>query len=516
MTDDLVFSDEPETASAPGRSLTPWQVLIVDDEPAVHEVTKLVMSDFEMDGRRLAFTHCYSAKEAHALLSQPNDIALILLDVVMESDHAGLDLAKQIREDIGNRNVRIVLRTGQPGQAPEEQVIRDYDINDYKEKTDLTRRKLLTVFYAALRAYRDLMRLEHARRGLVRSIEAISEVCDSHNLRSFASAVLSQLNHLLGLQGEGLCASHVSAYTANATHGRLRVLAATDAFSELLHDDQVENLPPSVRDAILRSLGEKCSRHGDNYYAGYFRTKGGSESLIYMEFPDVISEEARELLQLFSRNVASTYDGLLIREEAQSTHEDTISALGGAIEHREKEDANHITRVGEIAALLARASGCPDSEVALIRMASTLHDVGKAAIPDQILTKPGPLTDDEWTLMRQHTTLGHDMLSQSSSRLHAMGAQIAREHHERWDGSGYPAGLRGTEISLAGRIAALADVLDSLVSASPYKPAWGLQQALDYVFHQTGKHFDPALVGHLQSHLNRVAEIYQEMATLRQ
>ncbi|NBW50303.1 MAG: DUF3369 domain-containing protein, partial [Betaproteobacteria bacterium] len=218
MTDDLVFSDELE-AEVQTKAAAPWQVLVVDDEPAVHEVTKLVMSDF----------------------AQRNDIALILLDVVMESEHAGLDLAKYIREDLGNLNVRIVLRTGQPGQAPEEQVIRDYDINDYKEKTDLTRRKLITVFYAGLRAYRDLMRIENARLGLIRSIEAICEVCDSNNLRSFASAVLAQLNSLLGLNGEGLCASRVSAYTANSAHGQLKVLAVTDAYSRLMVDDQVAN-----------------------------------------------------------------------------------------------------------------------------------------------------------------------------------------------------------------------------------------------------------------------------------
>ena len=145
MSDDLVFNDELP-APALQKALHPWQVLVVDDEPAVHEVTKLVMAGFEMEGRPLQFIHCYSAAEARIVLTAPNDIALILLDVVMESEHAGLDLARCIREEIKNLNVRIVLRTGQPGQAPEEQVIKDYDINDYKEKTDLTRRRLITVF----------------------------------------------------------------------------------------------------------------------------------------------------------------------------------------------------------------------------------------------------------------------------------------------------------------------------------------------------------------------------------
>jgi len=507
MTDDLVFSDELE-ADIQNHPANPWQVLVVDDEPAVHEVTKLVMSDFEMDGRGLQFTHCYSAAEARALLAQRKDIALILLDVVMESEHAGLDLAKYIREDLGNLNVRIVLRTGQPGQAPEEQVIRDYDINDYKEKTDLTRRKLITVFYAGLRAYRDLMRIENARLGLVRSIEAISQVSDSNNLRSFASAVLSQLNYLLDLQGEGLCASRVSAYTANAAHGQLKVLAVTDAYSRLLVDDQIANLPDPVQTAIRESLLTKASHHGNLYYAGYFCTKAGSESLIYMEFPEPINAHARELLELFSRNVAITYDSLLSRDETERTQRDTIAVLGTAIERRHSDSAHHLARVGEIAALLARLTGHTESEAELIRTAATLHDVGKARIPDHILTKPGPLTEAEWSIMRTHSSEGQRLLSQSRARAHRLGAQVASEHHERWDGTGYPAGLKGTSISVVGRISAIADVLDSLVCASSYKPAWELSDALDYVRQGAGTQFDPEMVNVLLSHRAEVERIY--------
>ena len=298
MSDDLVFNDELPTPVLQKGGL-PWQVLVVDDEPAVHEVTKLVMAGFEMDGRPLQFTHCYSAAEARGVLSAPNDIALILLDVVMETEHAGLDLARCIREDIKNLNVRIILRTGQPGQAPEEQVIKDYDINDYKEKTDLTRRRLITVFYAGLRAYRDLMRIEHARVGLQRSIEAISQIYDSRSLRSFASAVLEQVNMLLNLNGEGLCASRTSAFTANATKGQIRVLAATDAYSQLMEGEDLANLPTEVQTALQRVLLERTSHYGDLHYAGYFRTKAGSESMIYMVFPESVKDDARELLEIF-------------------------------------------------------------------------------------------------------------------------------------------------------------------------------------------------------------------------
>ena len=508
MTDDLVFSDE-QNVDPNAKALHPWQVMVVDDEPAVHEVTELVMAGFEMDGRGLAFTHCYSAAEAHAVLSKPNDIALILLDVVMESEHAGLDLARQIREDIHNLNVRIVLRTGQPGQAPEEQVIKDYDINDYKEKTDLTRRKLITIFYAGLRAYRDLMRIEHARQGLRRSIEAISQVYDSQNLRSFASAVLEQVNFLLDLNAEGLCAARLRAYTANSMNGHIKVLAATQAYSGLLVDEDVHNLPHGVKEALQLALKEKTSHSDDSFYAGYFKTKAGSESVIYMSFPEPINQNARELLELFSRNVAITYDGLLLRDDLEEAQRETIAILGGAIERRKPGGpSSQMHRIGLIAALLAKHIGCNEREAELMRLAVTLHDVGKNSVPENLLTKAGPLLPEEWSVMKTHPQQGHALLLPSSSPMHAVAAVMALEHHERWDGTGYPSGLKAEQISLAGRIAAIADVLDSLLSDCSYRDAWPLDKAFEYVISESGAHFDPSLISILVAERSAFEAVY--------
>jgi response regulator RpfG family c-di-GMP phosphodiesterase len=509
MSDELVFSDDhPEIAVR--HSLPPWQVLIVDDDTAVHEVTRLVMSDFVMDGRPLQFTHCYSAAEARTTLAARNDIALILLDVVMESDQAGLDLVRHIRNELQNLQVRIVLRTGQPGQAPEEQVIRDYDINDYKEKTDLTRRKLITVFYAGLRAYRDLMRIEHARLGLRRSIEAICEVSESRSLRSFASAVLDQVNYLLDLRGEGLCASCTTAYTANAHGGHIKVLAATQAYAGLLMDEQVGNLSAVVREAFDRALREKASFHGANCYVGYYRTKAGSESIIYMEFPQPISEQAKELLEILSHNIAITYDGLLLQEAIHTAQRNTISILGGAIETRSQQPSPHWQHVGDIAALLGQKCGFDEHEVAMLRLAASLHDVGKACIDGKILTKPGTLTQEEWQAVRQHSQAGHDLLANSSCEMHTLAATIAQDHHERWDGTGYPQGLAGENISLAGRIVAIADVVDSLVTANSYRPARTLDEALQYVESQRGAHFDPAIAALLPPLQSAIQAIYHD------
>lgn len=164
MFDDFAFA--PEKEGGLSSTEAPWKILIADDEEEVHQVTAVAMIDVHFKGRKLEFLHAYSAHEARDMLAAHHDIAIILLDVVMEEENAGLRLVRQIREQMNNRRVRIVLRTGQPGQAPERDVVVDYDINDYKSKTELTRQKLLTCVISALRSYDDIVALENLSRDL--------------------------------------------------------------------------------------------------------------------------------------------------------------------------------------------------------------------------------------------------------------------------------------------------------------------------------------------------------------
>ncbi|MGC1307084.1 MAG: hybrid sensor histidine kinase/response regulator [Phormidesmis sp.] len=163
----LVFADEsePSTAAAAAnkRSKAAWKILLVDDEPAVHQATRVALKFFSFEDRPLNFVSAYSAAEAKALIASHPDTALVLLDVIMETQDAGLQVARFIREKLGNHTVRIVLRTGQPGQVPEASVVMDYDINDYKTKLELTQQKLFTTLVASLRGYRDLVALEQSR-----------------------------------------------------------------------------------------------------------------------------------------------------------------------------------------------------------------------------------------------------------------------------------------------------------------------------------------------------------------
>ncbi len=183
------FSDEERRAEEalegePGVPQDGWKILIVDDEEEVHRVTRLVLGDFRFHGKPLLFLSAYSAQEARALLREHPDVALVLLDVVMETEDSGLELVRYIRNELKNRRTRIILRTGQPGQAPEEIIILSYDINDYKEKTELSSRRLLTSVISALRAYRDIL-----------TISRLNEELEEKVRRR--TAELEQANHVL-------------------------------------------------------------------------------------------------------------------------------------------------------------------------------------------------------------------------------------------------------------------------------------------------------------------------------
>ncbi len=186
---------------------------------------------------------------------------------------------------------------------------------------------------------------------------------------------------------------------------------------------------------------------------------------------------------------------------------DTILRLSRAAEYRDPETGGHILRMAHLACLIGARVGLSAEDLDLLLQAAPMHDIGKVATPDHILLKPGRLTEDEWALMRQHATIGYEILRDSPSPLLRMAAVIARSHHEKFDGSGYPLGLAGEDIPLVGRIVAVADVFDALTSERPYKRAWPLAQAREYLIEQSGRHFDPACVTALLESWPQVLEI---------
>lgn len=189
---------------------------------------------------------------------------------------------------------------------------------------------------------------------------------------------------------------------------------------------------------------------------------------------------------------------------------EVVKRLGRASEYRDNETGNHVNRVSLISEILADQIGCEKSFSQLIRLASPMHDIGKIGISDLILLKPGKLTDEEYTTMKNHVEIGADILMGSSVELIQLAHEIALTHHEKFDGSGYPKGLQGENIPLSGRIVAIADVYDALSSARPYKEPWSFEKTIDFLISQKNKHFDPKLIDAFVARQEEIREISKQ------
>jgi len=219
-----------------------------------------------------------------------------------------------------------------------------------------------------------------------------------------------------------------------------------------------------------------------------------------------IVDEFGEIIDYISisHDVTELFD---LNEEIWQTQHEMLSLLGEVGESRSQETGNHVRRVAKYAQLLGELYGLEEEEIRLLYSASPMHDIGKIGIPDAILLKPGKLESDEYDVMKTHSSIGYDILKNSSRPLLKAAAIIANEHHEKWDGSGYPNALSGTDIHIYGRITALADVFDALSCERVYKKAWPLEQIIDFVVRERGKHFDPDLVDMFMANLERFREI---------
>ncbi|MNR79938.1 Sensory/regulatory protein RpfC [compost metagenome] len=289
MFDDFSFAPEKEGASGEGG--LPWKILIADDEEEVHQVTAVAMIDVRFKGRPLEFLHAYSAAEARQLLQQHPDTAIILLDVVMEEEDAGLKLVRHIREEMRNRSLRIVLRTGQPGQAPERDVVIDYDINDYKSKTELTRQKLLTCVISALRSHEDILLLEKSRNGLEHVVNAASAFLQTPSEQAFAMQILKQVNMLIQHPLDGLV---------------MRSAVGTGEMMIVTSVGKSTRTEPAVLDIVRQVYAEQKNLYGDDYVGLYIKTLNDvSDYAIWIPLQRVLSELEQRLIDVLCTNISS-------------------------------------------------------------------------------------------------------------------------------------------------------------------------------------------------------------------
>ena len=323
-----------DEAPAPVRPAEPWLVLVVDDDPQVHAMTEVLLRDVEFEGRPFEVVSALSAASARVILAARPEIPVALLDVVMETDDAGLRLVRHIREDLGNRRMRIVLRTGQPGQAPERDVVVAYDINHYKSKSELTAQRLFTTLASALRAWRDIVTIERHRQGLERILTASAPLFETRSMRTLVEGLVDQLSKVVDHAGGAVFACRMMDRGAGGS--RATVVAGSGRFARLVGQTQDGALSPDQSAAVVTAFETQRNAFAPDRCVLAFRTREHGTTVFVLERPEPYGEDDHRLLELFCNRVAVGFDNVCLYED--------LIALNRSLERRVEE------RTAELAA----------------------------------------------------------------------------------------------------------------------------------------------------------------------
>jgi response regulator RpfG family c-di-GMP phosphodiesterase len=507
---DSLFVDE-ETGSASGGDKTPWKILIVDDEADVHVATKLVLKWFSFEGRGLEFIDAYSGDEACETLKQHPDTAMIFLDVVMETEHAGLDTVKRIRGELANEMVRIVLRTGQPGSAPEEDVIINYHINDYKAKSEMTTKKLFTTVVAALRSYRDLQTIEFSRKGLIKILDAASNM-DFRSRSLFSAGLLMQLASLLDIGDNDLMLIRRGEEDEPDT-----LMAACGAFEAFAGEPVKSVLHAELTEQITKVF-ETRKPHIDAKNSIYLVALPNLlDVALCVSGSRPISEAEYALMVVYCEKIVLAFENYEFVEQSRHDQNVEIALIAKVTANAGYLSIPYAVNRGRLSHEIALTlKETPDAEPMthrlpdMIQRAAMLADLGNLRISSDLLEKPSALSADETAQVRAHTELGAAMLQEvlskvTGGRIMALAQQIALSHHESFDGSGYPNKQSGTGIPLPARIVAVADTYLAMTSPRPWRAALSHADTLDAIRQEAGRKFDPKVVDAFM----KVADNYQ-------
>ncbi|UCV11925.1 DUF3369 domain-containing protein [Dechloromonas denitrificans] len=480
--------DDVSLVREPGSSRHSWKVLVVDDEADIRTLTRLNLKGFSFDGREIEFLEAASAYEARQLLEAHDDIAIALIDVVMETDDAGLKLVEYIRKTLNNAMIRLVIRTGQPGVAPERYVIDNFDIDDYKDKTELTATRLYTTVRSSIKAYRDLKTIDLNRVGLAQVLAAAPELyrISSSSLNNFFEGVLTQIVGLCHLADMSFI-STIDGLIATFDGREVMIQATTGPVSDQQRFDEIRQ--QCIQAVTHGNVPEKIRQRGIVIPLTVGVQPVG---FVYVEPTRELSSSDLDLLKVMAQQCSSALENLRLHLDLRTAYDNAIDMLAEIAEFKDKTTGQHIQRIDSYTRLVAVELGVAEDEAALYGKASRLHDVGKIGIPDEILRKRGKLTAEEFEVMKTHVTIGASILSHDKSL--AMAREVAQSHHERWDGSGYPAGKPSREASLLTRIVSVVDVFDALISRRPYKAPWSLEEAAANIEAAAGQQFDPTVV----------------------
>ncbi|WKJ88617.1 EAL domain-containing protein [Methylomonas montana] len=302
------FADDDAISSTSSQNHSNWRILIADDDDDVHDSTVFALRSLNILNRPLEFLHAYSAAESVELLRQNTNVAVILLDVVMETEDAGLRIVKTIRQELGLAEVRIILRTGQPGYAPEMEAIGQYEINDYKTKNELTRIKLYTSLTTAIRSYDQLQRLNASRAGLRQILDASHAFITAEGLCDFAAGVIMQIAGFIGIQPEGLVCAR--ALGQKDDPGPYEIIGAAGRYAHLINQPLALLEDAGIQDLIKRCLHERDTLIDDHAIVLFCPGRSGNDFAAFIDSYHPLGNKDRNLIDLFCANIGLCGDNI--------------------------------------------------------------------------------------------------------------------------------------------------------------------------------------------------------------
>lgn len=487
-----------------------WNILVIDDSNFIHILFKEILKDFEFEGKAINILSAYNAKEAMTMLTKRKDIAVIFLDIFLDKKHSGFKLSKYIREILGDSTTRIILMTDKGNAKVQEDAILNYNINGYEDKDNLFNDKLYVVLISALRSYSDILHIENNSQVMEQVVDYSTKLLGLDSLDKFLSYALCYLSTVINQCRREKCRVNgmVSLKTLDQTGPR--IVKGLGKYEKSTGKNPRDILSDQDCQLVDRVDGKRDFMIMENKYISYFKSSSGAEALVFLEIKENLDHLDRELLNVFNRNILAAFESLCVHREIEKTQREILFLLGEVTEARSEETGDHVKRVSEYCRILSEHYGLPSRDTMLLTMAAPIHDIGKVAIPDSILMKPGKLSPEEFNTVKEHTSVGYNILKYSNRDILKAAAIIAHEHHERYDGKGYPRGLKGEEIHIYGRIVAVADVFDALGSPRVYKKAWVMDDILNYFRRERGKHFDPKLVDILFDKLDEFLSIKEK------
>jgi PAS domain S-box-containing protein len=476
------------TSPAPPKSGLA-RVLVTDDQPEMLRVVDRAL------GTRYRCDFAATVAQAHEKLGSTT-FQLALCDIQMLGG-SGLALAEEITEEHPETAVVLVTEKDDPEVAERAFGFGGHGVHGYLVKPFWPGQLLITAMNAlrrrelevSERAYR--LNLEERRKTIIEMAPMPIYVKDDSFRYVFvndqaASLAGKERDQLLGQTDEAIMTPEALA-RARGVDRRILAEGTTYEAEETLGIGGVERTFQTVKFPLLDEYGNATAVCGIS--------------------TDVTAQ--KEALRLRDELFAAQQDAI---DELRLSRQETVERLAKAMELHDFSTGEHVDRMARVASFLGARLGLEAEPLHLLRLAAPMHDVGKIATPSEILRKPGTLTAAEREEMNCHTTIGHEILADSESDLLRLAATIALTHHERYDGDGYPQGLAGEEIPLAGRITAVADVFDALLSDRPYRQAFTVDEALETMKEGRGTHFDPAIVDVLVEHLDEALAARDELA----